>query len=249
MRLVSRWKGIRPFQSITCMIIEYDRRRHTAKVETTGRSDAFLRKPTSGTVDVQAYAETSETHVSEALPVGEKIAECFGTGSARSLVTRPLQGAELTITHLWRRYEHADTPVVLPADDAFLVVLYLIDVEHRDIWPDRPPAPLKLYPKGSICLISLTEGAAIAISGGFEAVVFHIPRLHLAELADKAGELRVDDLAICRGIEDRTIRDIGAALMPLFGGQDDGEGRLLAHVGLAFSAHIAHQYGRSRYRH
>lgn len=187
--------------------------------------------------------------MSEALPTGDRIADCFGANNARSLVTRPLRGAELTVTHLSRRYEHADTPVILPADDAFLVVLYMIDVEHRDIWPDRLPAPVKRYPQGSICLISLKQGAAIAVSGRFEAIVFHVPCSHLAELADKAGEPRVDDLAICRGTEDRTIRDIGAALMPLFDTPDEAGERLLPHVGLAFSAHIAHRYGRSRIRH
>lgn len=187
--------------------------------------------------------------MSDALPVGEKIADYFGTNNARSLMTRPLRKAELSITHLRRHYEDTDRPVILPADDAFLVVLYLIDVEHRDVWPDRPPAPLKLYPKGSICLISLKQGAGIAIRGSFEALVFHIPRQHLAELADEAGEPRVDDLAICRGIEDRTVRDIGAALMPLFDMADDVRDRLLVHVALAFNAHIAQRYGRSRHQH
>jgi hypothetical protein len=191
----------------------------------------------------------SETHVREALAAGEKIAECFGTENARFLASRPLRRAELAITHMWRHYEEGDNLVVLPADDAFLVVLYLIDVEHQDVWPDRPAAPLKTYPKGSICLISLRQGAAIAIRGSFEALVFHIPRAHLAELADEAGEPRVDDLATCRGMEDRTVRDIGAALMPLFDMADDVRDRLLAHVALAFNAHIAHRYGRSLNRH
>lgn len=187
--------------------------------------------------------------MSDALPVGEKIADYFGTNNARSLMTRPLRRAELSITHLRRHYEDTDRPVILPADDAFLVVLYLIDVEHRDVRPDLPPAPLKLYPKGSICLISLKQGAGIAIRGEFEALVFHIPRQHLAELADEAGEPRVDDLAICRGIEDRTVRDIGAALMPLFDMADDVMDRLLVHVALAFNAHIAQRYGRPRHQH
>jgi hypothetical protein len=192
---------------------------------------------------------TSETHVSEALPVGERIAEYFGTDNARLMMTRPLRRAELSITHLWRNYEDGDQPVILPADDAFLVVLYLTDVEHRDVWPDRPAAPIKSYPKGSICLISLRQGAGIAIRGGFEALVFHIPRQHLVELADEAGEPRVEDLLICRGIEDRTVQNIGAALMPLFDMADDVRDRLLVHVALAFNAHIAKRYGRSRHKH
>ena len=75
------------------------------------------------------------------------------------------------------------------------------------------------------------------------------PLYPLAELADEAGEPRVEDLAVCRGIEDRTVRDIGAALMPLFDMADDVRDRLLVHVALAFNAHIAQRYGRPRYQH
>ncbi len=179
------------------------------------------------------------------LATGEEVADCFGANNARSLVTRPLQGAELAITHLSRDYDEDDPPVVLPSDDAFLVVLYLIDVEHRDLFPDRPAAPLKRYPKDSICLISLKQGAAIAIRGRFEAIVFHIPRQNLIELTERAGQPPVDDLATCRGIEDQTIADLGAALIPLCHSSGGAERHSLPHIALAFCAHIAHQYGRS----
>lgn len=189
---------------------------------------------------------TSETHVSEALAVGEKIAACFGVDDFRCLSTRPLRAAELAIGHFSHLYEENSPPVILPADDAFLVMLYLIDVEHQDIWPDRPPAPFKIYPKGSICLISLKEGASIAVRGRFEALAFHIPISHLAELAEEIGEQRVASLKTCRGMEDQIIRDLGAALMPVFDmPEDDMKATLLAHVGLAFNAHIVHRYGLS----
>ncbi|WFR97918.1 hypothetical protein [Rhizobium tumorigenes] len=177
------------------------------------------------------------------MAAGEKIAECFGTENARFLRSRPLRRAELSITHLWCQYDDGDNVVDFPADDAFLVVLYLIDVEHRDIWLDRPPAPIKTYPKGSICLVSLRQGATIAIRGNFEALVFHVPCALLAELADEAGEPRVNDLAVCRGAEDQTVRSIGSAILPLFDLADDVRDRLLPHVALAFNAHIAHRYG------
>lgn len=189
------------------------------------------------------------THLSDILAAGAKIAGCFGAEGAPTLATWPLGGAQLSITHVRRQYGATDPSVVLPAENAYLVVLYLIDTEHCDVWPDRPPSPRKLYPQGSICLIRLHQGAAIAINGPFEALVFHIPCAHLDELTERAGEPHVDNLAICRGVEDRTIRDIGAALMPMFARGGDAEARLLAHVGLAFNAHLAHRYGRPHYRH
>lgn len=162
------------------------------------------------------------------------------------MVTQPLRAAELAVTHLARIYGEDSRPVVLPAEDAFLVVLYLTDADHCDLWPDRPPLPVKRYSKGSICVISLKHGAAISIRGAFEALAFHIPNAHFAELADDAGEPLIDDLVICRGIEDHIVRNIGAALMPLFDTPEEVRDRLLIHVGLAFNTHIAHRYGRSR---
>ncbi len=47
------------------------------------------------------------------------------------------------------------------------------------------------------------------------------------------------------GYDDHVIRNIGAALMPMFDMPDEVRDTLLPHVGLAFNAHLAHRYGRS----
>ncbi|MEZ2224282.1 helix-turn-helix transcriptional regulator [Rhizobium sp. RCC_161_2] len=179
------------------------------------------------------------------MAVSDRIATCFGIGAARALVIRPLHQARLTVVHLDHVYGEAEHPVYLPADDAYLIMLYLVDVDHRDIWPDQTAAPLKTYPKGSICLISLKHGAAISVRGRFEALTFHIPSSHFAELTEEAGEPRVDDLATYRGIDDQVIRNIGGALMPMFDMPDEVRDQLLPHIGLALNAHLAHRYGRS----
>lgn len=186
--------------------------------------------------------------MSQTSAVADKMREWFQAGSARTLVTRPLRDTEMTMAHVARDYAEHDPAVVIPADDAFLIVLYLTDVEHSDIWQDRPPSPLRIYPEGSICLVNLANGAAIAVRGQFEALVIHLPRKHLAELAEQTGEPPVDDLAVCRGIDDPTVRNIGAALLPLIG-EYEVDQSLVAHIALALNAHIAHCYGRSRRTH
>jgi AraC-like DNA-binding protein len=181
----------------------------------------------------------------DALTASERIAAGFGIEAARTLIVKPLQHAQLSIVHLDRVYEDNDDPVLLPPDTAFLVMLYLIDVQHFDIWPDRPPAPIKTYNKGSICLINLQNGASISVRGRLEALAFHIPSAHLAELTKDAGEPPIDSLEICRGIDDPVICNLGAALLPMFDLPDEVKDILLPHVGLAFSAHVAHRYGQS----
>ncbi|WP_275784224.1 AraC family transcriptional regulator [Pararhizobium gei] len=183
--------------------------------------------------------------MSERLTVSDRIAAGFGVGAARELVIVPFRDAKLTIVHLCRFYEGGDDPVFLPPEDAFLVMLYLADVDHADIRPGGTLESSRHYPKGSICLISLKKGAAIAVSGCLEALVFHVPKAHLVELTAEAGEPQIDDLETCRGVDDPVVRNIGAALLPMFDMPEEVRDSLLAHVGLAFNAHLAHRYGRS----
>jgi AraC-like DNA-binding protein len=194
---------------------------------------------------MQLPVQAIETSARESLAAGDRIAASFRVEAARALAIRPLREAQLSVVHLAHDYENGDDPVYLPPDDAFLVMLYLVDVDHCDVLPDVPPAPLKRYAKGSICLINLNSGAAISVRGRFEVLAFHIPSAHLGELAEEAGEPRIDNLVTCRGVDDAVIRDLGAALMPMFDMPDEVRDTLLPHVGLAFNAHLAHRYGRS----
>ncbi|MGO7563670.1 helix-turn-helix domain-containing protein [Rhizobium leguminosarum] len=187
--------------------------------------------------------------MSEALTISERIAACFGINAARALAIRPLYKAKLAVVHLEHSYDSSEHTIVLPADDAFLVMLYLVDVDHCDVLPDGARTPRKTYSRGSMCLISLRNGAAISVRGRFEALAFHIPSALFVELAEEAGEPRIDDLTTCRGIADQVVRNIGAALIPMFDMPDEVRDTLLPHIGLALSAHLAHRYGRSPIQH
>ncbi|MGQ4815078.1 helix-turn-helix transcriptional regulator [Agrobacterium vitis] len=187
--------------------------------------------------------------MSEWLAVSEKIAASFGVKAARALVIRPLRDAQLTVVHIQRCYEHGNSRVILEPDNAFLVMLYLEDAEHSDIVSEERLEPIKIYPKASICLVSLKQGAAISINGRLDVLAFHVPVAHLAELTEEAGEPRVDDFLTCRGLHDQVISNMGAALMPLFDMPDEVRDTLVPHIGLAFIAHLAHKYGRSPSQH
>ena len=93
---------------------------------------------------IQSPARMIETHVSEALTVSERVAACFGIAAAGALVIRPLCEGKLAVVYLEHSYDNGEH-TILPADDAFLVMLYLIDVDHRDILPDGARTPLKTY--------------------------------------------------------------------------------------------------------
>jgi AraC-like DNA-binding protein len=186
--------------------------------------------------------------VSELLAVSDRILKGFGVKVANELVIRPLSKARLTVLEFELACEK-DHRVELERDDAFLLMLYLVDVEHADILADQRLTPVKRYPRGSICLVSLREGAAISIRGRFEALAVHIPTAHFLELTAEAGEPDIENFSICRGVDDPVVRNIGAALMPMFAMPDEVRDTLLPHIGLALLAHLAHRYGQSPRQH
>lgn len=179
------------------------------------------------------------------MAVSDRILKGFGADAASELVIRPLRDARLTVL----KFECADGEdahrVNLQREDAFLVMLYLIDVEHADVLPDQNLTPLRKYAEGSICLVDLRDGAAISIRGRFEVMAIHIPAPHLTELTQEAGEPEIVSFTTCRGMDDPVVRNIGAALMPMFDMPDEVRDTLLPHIGLALLAHLAHRYGRS----
>lgn len=182
--------------------------------------------------------------MNEMTAAGDRIAACFGIERPKTLVTTPLRTAQLSITHLLGQVDEGGQRVTLDAEDAYLVMLYLSDVYHCDILPEASSTLVKRYPAGSICLISLKQGAAICLRSDIAALAFHIPMSLLDEVTDEAGEALLEGLLTCRGVDDPVISNLGAALLPLFNAQDASVAPYVAHVGLAFNAHIAHRYGR-----
>jgi hypothetical protein len=173
---------------------------------------------------------------------GDRIAARFGIACAPTIVTTPLDAAELAITRLNCTMKPDGHPVVLPSEDAFLVMLYLVDAHHCDILADHSMTPIKCYPKGSICLISLIRGAAICIRSDFDALAFHVPMALFGEMTHEAGEPPLHGLQTCRGMDDPVIGNLGAAILPMFDTPETIRAPFLTHVGLAFSAHLAHRY-------
>ena len=182
--------------------------------------------------------------MSEQVPGPQTIAACFGLKEPLSLRMRPFQGAELVVVYLDGR-ESRERQVELPVESAFFLMLYLVDVEHQDLGPSGAITPFRTYPRGSICLVDLADGASIAIRGAFEALAIVIPHACLEELAD-AGELAFTGLRTCRGTEDEVLRSIGAALIGIFDMPSQESKPLLESVGVAITAHLAHHYGKPK---
>lgn len=188
-------------------------------------------------------SKMNETRLGEVLPVTATIAACFGVSKPKSLAVRPFRDTEISVVHLDRSANQARL-VNLPPDDAYLITLYLVDVEHRDVPQGGSATAFRVYHKGSICLIDLKPGAAIEIRGQFEALAFHIPRRYLDELSAHGGEPPVAELRTCRGTDDEVVESLGAALTSMFDIPRETRSQALTHIVVAFGAHLIHRYGR-----
>lgn len=187
----------------------------------------------------------NETQLGEVLPVSATIATCFGISNPKSLAVRPFRDAEISIIHLDATAPANQRRLVRFApDDAYLITLYLVDVEHRDVYQGGAATAFRIYQKRSICLIDLRPGAAIEIRGSFEALAFHIPRRYLDELSAHAGEAPVGELRTCRGADDEVVESLGAAFAGMFDIPAETEPQALTHIVIAFGAHLIHRYGR-----
>ncbi|WP_428924770.1 hypothetical protein [Marinibacterium sp. SX1] len=136
------------------------------------------------------------------------------------------------------------TRVALPARDSWFLMLYLAPAMHADILAGGARLPLRTYPAGSICLVDLRRGAAIAIRGRLQALALGLPRDLLAEIADMGagpGRPRPTGLRCLRGVPDPVIASLSRALLPLFDAPDL-PGPLLRHLAVAICAHLLHSY-------
>ena len=148
------------------------------------------------------------------------IGAAFGLPAAPSLRVVPARVAPFTATRLdLRGAGDGLTRVALPARDSWFLMLYLAPAMHADILAGGARLPLRTYPAGSICLVDLRRGAAIAIRGRLQALALGLPRDLLAEIADMGagpGRPRPTGLRCLRGVPDPVIASLSRALLPLF---------------------------------
>lgn len=173
-----------------------------------------------------------------------QVGRCFGLSDAPCLNVVPVKSAGFSVTRLSRNVPHGvPVPVRLPADDAYFVMLYLDDVSHCDIRPDGSLTTARLYPRGSICLVDLKDGASIMLQSRLDSLAFIVPYDLFDELGELMADLTACSLQCRRGKADMMIDHMGKALLPLFGRTDPIATTTLRHVAIALCTHLLHDYG------
>lgn len=174
----------------------------------------------------------------------EQVGRSFGVAGAPCLTAVPVKSAGFSVTRLTKDVMGGvPVPARLPAENAYFLMLYLNDVSHCDIRADGSLTRMRLYPRGSICLVDLKDGVSIMLLSRLDSLAFVIPYELIDELGDLSSDLTACGLHCRRGEADAVIGHMGQALLPLFERADLASTATLRHMAIALCTHLLQDYG------
>ena len=172
---------------------------------------------------------------------GGEIGTSFGLSNAKGWQVVPLGEAAFSATRVQREIEDGErVEIKISPDHSYFMMLYLQDALHCDVDAIGNEVEARHYQRGSICLISLGDGATISLKSSIDAIAFVLPKLLFKELVEKYPEHRFDELKVMRGVSDDVMRNLGAALLPFF--DFDGPAAPLESIAVAICAHLIDAY-------
>jgi AraC-like DNA-binding protein len=133
----------------------------------------------------------------------------------------------------------------IPAEDTFIVAVYLTDLKHHELWSRGKRVIAQSYSANSMRIVNLEAEFSALIASEHEAVAFHIPRAVLNEFALETGG-RVSHLVCPPGIEDPVVANLVQALLPVFDRPADFSTLFTDHVAVAVLSHLTASYGGLR---
>lgn len=171
------------------------------------------------------------------------VGRLFGIPAAPEFSVQPIDRAVCSITRLQRQVPNIEegSPVTIPAQDAYFLMLYLQDASHCDLLSDGTKTAVKSYSRGAICLVDLREGASIELHSDLDAISFVLPCELFDELSTFHRTKSFCGLTCVRAMPDMTMTNIGMAIVPFFGEVTKGM-HSLDHIAVAICAHLLHNY-------
>lgn len=174
----------------------------------------------------------------------EDVGAYFGLPHPPCLLARPVRDARFSVTRLECRLNgDASRLVTLPPDDAYFLMLYLEEAHHCDVAADGTESEVRRFRQGSVCLVDLAHGACIRLFSDLDSLAFHLPRELFREVAEFSAAPKATRLRCRRGEDDDVMRNLGAALLPLFETQGSSHTPVLQHIAIAICAHLLHAHG------
>ncbi len=142
----------------------------------------------------------------------------------------PFQAGAICAWHI--RHARDDSPgavLELEARNAYFAMIYLRPVTHCDLLRNGEALSPKQYDEGSICLVDLSEGAAIRFSTELDGIGLVVPFSLVDEIASRFPQLRILPRPR-RNSPDMVLYKLGLSLLPFLSGHDDTASPALQHI-------------------
>jgi AraC-like DNA-binding protein len=174
-----------------------------------------------------------------------RLAKHWGVEEIPSIVTRSLNGAEVVISDLEVNRPSGQLSDPLPSEDAYMICLVLRDLPNNSYWEDGRELSRYSLKRGQVAISDLRCAPAGVIDQPIHTMLFKLPRITIAAVADELNVPRVDELKFRPGLGmfDNTVMHLGLSLMPALASPDRVSRLFTDHVTLALAAHVAQTYG------
>lgn len=176
----------------------------------------------------------------------DPIARSIGLDTVSSLSTRSIQGSRMTVSRLSIRADRLGLTRPVPAEDAFVVAVYLHDLADHELWSRGRPVLRRGYAAQSMRIVNLQDEYAANLLQPHETLVFHIPRRALDGFTDDAGLARVGHLACEPGLVDPVVGHLAGALSATLALPAVANSLFVDQVCLSVCAHLAGHHGGQR---
>lgn len=171
------------------------------------------------------------------------LAPFLGVSETYSLQAVPVRSSPIEVTKIFRPISSdATSHIRLPRCDAYFLMLYLDDAIHCDIRADGSLAPPRFCCRGSICVIDLRDGAAVALQTTLSSIAITMPKAFIAEVAELSPGLDGDALRCRRAELDPVVSNLGLVLLSLFERELSSSQAILRHLGIAICTHLLQDF-------
>jgi AraC-like DNA-binding protein len=174
---------------------------------------------------------------------GDAVARSLGLEAPPALRTRSLPGAQVGLTRISCGAAQLGMTPEIPAEDSFVLALYLSDLAHHELWSHGRKAIAQGYRQNSMRIVNLEAQYSALITAPHETICIYIPRTALDGFTDDAEAARIMDLTCDPGLVDPVVANLGAALLPSFERPEETSRLFLDQITIALCSHVANRYG------
>jgi AraC family transcriptional regulator len=174
---------------------------------------------------------------------GDPIARSLGLNDAPSFVVRSLRNAQVVATRISCGLGQIGRTPQVPAEDTFIVAMYLTRLEKHQLFSRNRPFLSQGYDANSMRIVNLLGEFSALIAQPHETLNFHIPRFALEEMSEEAGGRWRSDLTCAPGTVDPIMVNLAGALLPAFERPEQTNRLFVDSMILAVCSHLVGGYG------